>query len=530
MPSFAFWKSAKADEAKAPLLSDAAVKEELSVIIPGVARGVDLDPGNQDSGVFMFDEDAQEIPGDQTPVIGPVATGPAQLGLGQPAGHAESGSGSVNKVDTSLLDVREPSLHPQSPALVPEDPLVQEASEEIGSQLGEAEEVVAIEPPQPEILSSSALESSHDTTIAPNSPSHPVDTEVVAQVDLPQPETPSSAEPSSTLESGHEATTTPNTPIHPVSLAPKESGPTLAVRKRAPAALGKIETSTRDADSGVYLSDHESSPARSRPSSIASNDNTPLRSRVISLSKPSTPSPQRTNSIARLQRPAELNLGFSSAPDPAKPKSELDMRFDLIRNSKTQSKAALRSPTQLLQDRLNMSPKKKDAAEKVRVFTPPRALINGCLLPGPGAQAEAFTSTSVRARTEAGARPAWWCKFDKLVVFDGVEQVDGDLKLQTRTSKGLTIARRRGDLETVVIPLDCAHCHEMLNRHEWKYDMRVCKRSVCWDCQERCKWELEQEKMMAVATPRTDANRERADSMLQDEQGRSCELRKEIAV
>lgn len=199
------------------------------------------------------------------------------------------------------------------------------------------------------------------------------------------------------------------------------------------------------------------------------------------------------------------------------------MRYDLIRNSKTQSKAALRSPTQLLQDRLNMSPKKKDA-EKVRVFTPPQATVNGCLLPGPGAQAQVFTSTSVRARTEAGGRPAWWCKFDKLVVFDGFEQVDGESRPMTRTTKGLTIAKRRGDLETVVIPLDCTHCHEMLNRHEWKSDMRVCKRSVCWDCKERCKWEFEQEKMMTAATPRTEANRDRADSVLQDEPGRSHNL------
>jgi hypothetical protein len=177
-----------------------------------------------------------------------------------------------------------------------------------------------------------------------------------------------------------------------------------------------------------------------------------------------------------------------------------------------------------------MSPKKKDAEEKVRIFTPPRATVNGCMLPGPGAQTEAFTSTSVRAKTEAGGRPAWWCKFDKLVVFDGVERLaSGEARLKTRTSKGLSIARRLGDLETVVIPLDCSHCHEMLNRHEWKYDMRVCKRSVCWDCKERCKWELEQE-MASAPTPRTDANRERADSMLQDEQSRSSDFAKEIAV
>jgi hypothetical protein len=138
----------------------------------------------------------------------------------------------------------------------------------------------------------------------------------------------------------------------------------------------------------------------------------------------------------------------------------------------------------------------------------------------------AFTSTSVRARTEAGGRQAWWCKFDKLVVFDGIDvQANGELKIHTRTSKGLRIARRRGDMETVVMPMDCAHCQEMLNRHEWKYDMRVCKRSVCWDCKERCKWEVAEEKRIQdieMSTETTalkmEGNRYRADSVLEDEQ------------
>ncbi|KAF3035802.1 hypothetical protein E8E12_004210 [Didymella heteroderae] len=493
MPSFAFWKSSKPDESKSPLLSDAAVKAELSVIIPGASKGVDLNPGNQDSGVFLFDEDAQEIPGDATPVIGP------KTGLltetRQERGSQSSTRGEAT-AESSFLDIHEPSPLPQSPALVPEEPLVRD-------RIGEKVEIVSQTVQKEEV----ALR-----VESPQLASHPL-------------------EKSSSVTETSEEESASASQLRPVSLVPKEPGPTLAVEKRAtPAALRRVETNIHDRDSGVYLSDKETSPARSRPSSIVSNDNAALRSRVASLSKPSTPSPQRTNSIARLQRPAELNLGFSSATDPAKPKSELDMRYDLIRNSKTQSKAALRSPTQLLQDRLNMSSSKKDAEEKVRVFTPPRATVNGCLLPGPGAQSEAFTSTSIRARTEAGGRPAWWCKFDKLVVFDGIEQVHGESRLKTRTSKGLTIAKRRGDLETVVIPLDCGHCHEMLNRHEWKSDMRVCKRSVCWDCKERCRWEFEQEKIMTAATPRTDANRERADSVLQDEPGRSHELRKEIAA
>ena len=165
-----------------------------------------------------------------------------------------------------------------------------------------------------------------------------------------------------------------------------------------------------------------------------------------------------TRTDRRLRRPAELNLGTQSTSDPNRAKSELELRYDLIRNSQTQSKAALKSPTQLLKDRLNLSPK-KEAHEKVRTFTPPKPMLNGCILPGPAAQLDAFTGKDVRARTESG-KAAWWCRFDKLVVFDGVDEESlqsEEVKFKTRSSKGLSIARRRGDCETVVIPLDCSH-------------------------------------------------------------------------
>jgi hypothetical protein len=166
-----------------------------------------------------------------------------------------------------------------------------------------------------------------------------------------------------------------------------------------------------------------------------------------------------------------------------------------------------------------MSAKTKKQEDKTRVFVPPQLSRGKCLMPGPAGQVAAFASTSVRAQTESG-RPAWWCKTDKLVVFDGIDVQDsGDLKFCTRTSKGLSIARRRGDTETITIPMDCAHCQEMLNRHEWKYDMQVCKRSVCWDCKERCKWELEQEVKAQVErnVAEGEENRDRADSVLQDD-------------
>ncbi|KAF2648802.1 hypothetical protein K491DRAFT_771856 [Lophiostoma macrostomum CBS 122681] len=173
---------------------------------------------------------------------------------------------------------------------------------------------------------------------------------------------------------------------------------------------------------------------------------------------------------------------------------------------------------------------------EIRIFTPPRPMLNGCILPGPERQLEGFQGRDVRARTEQG-RPAWWCKVDRVVVFDGVEGDDEGgqvLKYKTRSSKGLSIARRRGDSEVVIIPLDCAHCQEMLNRQEWKYDVQVCKRSVCWECRERCMWEDKQEIEQGIEgkseLANMEKNRERADSVLADEQARDEELMRKLGI
>ncbi|KAH7410187.1 hypothetical protein DE146DRAFT_341519 [Phaeosphaeria sp. MPI-PUGE-AT-0046c] len=261
-----------------------------------------------------------------------------------------------------------------------------------------------------------------------------------------------------------------------------------------------------------------SAPSRPAPSPLKEDiSRSPsLPTRVSSLTPSIAHQPDGTS--RRLHRPTELNLGSVTCGS-SRPLSELEKQFSLVRNSRTQSKAALRSPTELLNQRLGGALSTKNRESKVHVFVPPSPPRDGCLLPGPAGQVDAFTSTSVRART-AGGRPAWWCKVDKLVVFDGMEaQKDGSAKTLTRTSKGLSIARRRGDTETVVIPMDCAHCQEMLNRHEWKYDIQVCKRSVCWDCKERCSWELEQElkESMESNVAAKEGNRDRADSVLQDD-------------
>jgi hypothetical protein len=299
----------------------------------------------------------------------------------------------------------------------------------------------------------------------------------------------------------------------------------------------KQDTKPRDRDSGVFLSDSEDLPSpRTPPLSLIASSVALKHTASLNLGQ----STQRSDSTTRrLRRPAALNLGTSTTTTETKPKSELELRYDLIRNSQNKSKAALKSPTQLLQDRLNLSPKKGKYEEKIRIFTPPQPMLNGCILPGPAAQMQAFTGSSLRAKTEKTERPAWWCKVDKVVIFDGVEEgADGEMKLKTRTSKGLTIARRRGDTETIVIPMDCSHCQEMLNRHEWKYDVQVCKRVVCWDCRERCKWELEQEKVDVLEDAKdaeqasAEVNRMRADSVLQDDgrQAQDGDLRERSGI
>ncbi|KAI4659369.1 uncharacterized protein J4E78_005796 [Alternaria triticimaculans] len=465
MPSFAFWKSNKPDPSKAPLLTEDAAAQDSSMVIPLVAKNLDLNPDGEDSGVFLFDDDAMPLEPEQVLEAVPLIATP-------PAGERE--------------------------------PLMQEPEREIQVPVKNYSKKLILD----------------DTEEAPAPPpkssplSQPQGTAATEKlVSLAKEET-------AAVQHVQEAVPQQESPAP----SPSTHGQDNALKRPISTATASA-TQSRDRDSGVYVSDDDSLPPQSRPTSLALNDSHhQSRNSSISLKhtvSTSTTSPrQRTDSIARLKRPAELNLGTNPVSDSSKPRSELEKRYDLIRNSKTQSKAALRSPTALLQERLNMSAKKERVEEeKTRVFTPPRQTTNGCWLPGPGAHVGAFTSTSVRARTEAGNRPAWWCKVDKLVVFDGIDAgSDGDMKIHTRSSKGLSIARRRGDMETIVIPMDCAHCQEMLNRHEWKYDMRVCKRSVCWDCKERCKWELKQEKLaLEGTTARLDGNRYRADSLLQDE-------------
>jgi hypothetical protein len=432
MPSFAFWKNPKSNPDNGP-----SVREPLLEGPQEATTKIDLNPRNQDSGTFTF-EDMELLPDCQptrplSQLMQRLKPAPPTLSIGQ-----------VDE-DAPLLD-----------------------DEHIESQCG------------------------------------------VSPVDR---------RPETTLMTSEQSTSSAM-PLLPRNASSKQT--ITGVNTAEPISPGQY--------SGSHQSCREAISLPMRPVSATSiQDTTPPRPSSFSLRQSSSPPTDPTP--RRLHRPTELNLGSITLPS-SKPQSELEKQFSLMRNSKTQSKAALRSPTQLLQQRLSMSTKKCTQEVKERVFIPPVPPRNGCLLPGPAGQMEAFTSSSVCARTEGG-RPAWWCKNDKLVVFDGISVGDGgETKIHTRTSKGLSIARRRGDTETVVMPMNCKHCQEMLNRHEWKYDIQVCKRSVCWDCRERCKWEEEQavKEREDEYKEDTEANRERADSVLQDDEPREEDLMRKTKV
>lgn len=448
MPSFSFWKAskgdAKVDETTDPAPTNNGEQAQSPALTqPIPSPKIDLDVGDQDSGVFTF-EDMERLA--QCPPTTPLQKFKDYV---RPSAVLSS-IGQVD-ADAALLD----DEHIQSRCATPEPSTGHEVAAAVGiidhskqvKEINLAPTRPAPSPPMREDDDIHALSS--DEKILP--PSRPAPSPPLQNF--------SQREPSAEKNSP---------PSRPAPAPPQEDV--------------------------------------SRPSSF------PARTSSLSPASKLDVTPRR------LHRPTELNLSSATSRS-SRPLSELEKQFSLVRNSTTRSKAALRSPTELLNQRLSGAPSTKNRESKVHVFVPPSPPRDGCLLPGPAGQVDAFTSTSVRART-AGGRPAWWCKVDKLVVFDGMDvQKDGSAKTLTRTSKGLSIARRRGDTVTVVIPMNCAHCQEMLNRHEWKYDIQVCKRSVCWDCKERCRWELEQEaeEIMKSRDAAGEGNRDRADSVLQDD-------------
>jgi hypothetical protein len=542
--SFAFWKKSK--PASTPT-DNAAPVQEPSRAPPAVPAKPDLSIKNMDSGAFSF-EDMERLAqcSPTTPfqkllerVKPSVASGQLdddaaeldeeviQSRCGTPEEPEVNDS---SKMENTVAEVEKsaaiapptrPAPNPKKDGMkanagVPEPerkaPLPPTKDEKIVKPSVEAPSRAAPMPPTKEESSGSFSLSAPSRTAPapPTTEASRVDAPLSAPSRLPPtPPTTDTPQASPSLPAPSRAAPIPPakdvSQVHPVPSAPSRSPPTPPMIDRPRVLSRSPEIPSRPAPKPHTrdLSQSQSYAIFSRPTSTVSQVESPPR---------------------RLHRPTELNLS-TIKPDGSKPQSELEKQFSLMRNSVTRSKAALRSPTELLNLRLSMSSKKMVPEEKVRVFTPPQPSKTGCLLPGPAGQIAAFTSTSVRARTGAG-RPAWWCKFDKLVVFDSI---DADEKIHVRTSKGLSIARRRGQTETVVIPMDCAHCCEMLNRHEWTYDIQVCRRSVCWDCKERCKWERDLE-IKQQTEKKEQRERERADSVLQDDEAGEEDLMRKMAI
>jgi hypothetical protein len=105
-----------------------------------------------------------------------------------------------------------------------------------------------------------------------------------------------------------------------------------------------------------------------------------------------------------------------------------------------------------------------------------------------------FLSSNFRARTLDGS-PAWFCRFDNLVIFDGMrtDERTGETRPNTRSSKGLPVANRNGETVVVCVDVDCGHCREVLGitstTNTWKYGARVSTRSVCVACKATCQKE-----------------------------------------
>jgi hypothetical protein len=97
---------------------------------------------------------------------------------------------------------------------------------------------------------------------------------------------------------------------------------------------------------------------------------------------------------------------------------------------------------------------------------------------------------NVKGATPAGL-PVWWCRFDNMVIFDGMLK-DGDTGEwipMTRSSKGLPISNAKGQEESALLELQCNHCKTLLDLHIWRYSTKVCQRSVCTGCKVRCRQE-----------------------------------------
>jgi hypothetical protein len=163
------------------------------------------------------------------------------------------------------------------------------------------------------------------------------------------------------------------------------------------------------------------------------------------------------------------------------------LRHNLERNASKRSSTTARPVTlsRILHD-ANTSPSQQPSPTQGGVNRSTASLRPGCILSSAGEMA------NIRAVTHSGL-PVWWCRFDNMVIFDGMLK-NGDTGVSvpmTRSSKGLPIANAKGMVETVRFQLDCDHCKHILRFATWKYAARVCQRSVCAACRVKCVQEQE---------------------------------------
>jgi hypothetical protein len=119
-----------------------------------------------------------------------------------------------------------------------------------------------------------------------------------------------------------------------------------------------------------------------------------------------------------------------------------------------------------------------------------------CILPGPKYTSRPFDITAIKGTTATG-KAAWWCRHDRLVVFDGLKPVDEHhtgrhhKRLLVRSSKGLEMSRRNCPKEVIHVDIPCQHCRDTLGKKSWKYEARVQKTRICERCQNKCWAEVE---------------------------------------
>jgi hypothetical protein len=133
-------------------------------------------------------------------------------------------------------------------------------------------------------------------------------------------------------------------------------------------------------------------------------------------------------------------------------------------------------------------PKPATAASLAASQSPPTPVDEGCILLGPRRTLNPFDVTrQIHAATTDGS-PAWYCRHDKLVIFDGIRDNSGNgtSKLITRSSRGLDMARRNCPKTTIQVDIPCSHCQDLLKRKTWVFAERMLECRVCKTCQDRC--------------------------------------------